>query len=35
VAPSEQEVAVDTLVGVRLDRDRLHWFDGPTGRRLE
>jgi multiple sugar transport system ATP-binding protein len=35
VAPPEQEVAVDTLVGVRLDRDRLHWFDGPTGRRLE
>ncbi|HET6578936.1 MAG TPA: sn-glycerol-3-phosphate ABC transporter ATP-binding protein UgpC [Gemmatimonadales bacterium] len=35
VAPPEQAIAVDTAVGVRLDRDRLHWFDEPTGRRLE
>jgi multiple sugar transport system ATP-binding protein len=35
VAPPEREIAVDTAVGVRLDRDRLHWFDERTGRRLE
>jgi multiple sugar transport system ATP-binding protein len=35
VAPPEQPIAVDTAVGVRLDRDRLHWFDEPTGRRLD
>jgi multiple sugar transport system ATP-binding protein len=35
VAPPEQEIAVDTVVGIRLDRDRLHWFDERTGRRLD
>jgi multiple sugar transport system ATP-binding protein len=35
VAPPEREIAVDTPAGVRLDRDRLHWFDGLTGKRLE
>jgi multiple sugar transport system ATP-binding protein len=35
VTPPEQEIAVDTAAGVRLDRDRLHWFDEPTGRRLD
>jgi ABC-type sugar transport system ATPase subunit len=35
VAPPERQIAVDAAVGVRLDRDRLHWFDEPTGRRLD
>ena len=35
VAPPERQIAVDTAVGVQLDRDRLHWFDEPTGRRLD
>ncbi|HEX6616190.1 MAG TPA: sn-glycerol-3-phosphate ABC transporter ATP-binding protein UgpC [Gemmatimonadales bacterium] len=34
VAPPELEVPVDSVVGVRVNRERLHWFDARTGRRL-
>ena len=34
VAPPEQPLAVDTVVGLRCDRQRLHWFDSTTGRRI-
>jgi ABC-type sugar transport system ATPase subunit len=34
VAPPELRTAVDTPVGLVLDRHRLHWFDAETGRRL-
>ncbi len=33
VAPPEPMVSADTTVGVRFDRERLHWFD-KDGRRL-
>ena len=35
VAPPELEVPVDSIVGVRLNRERLHRFDARTGRRLD
>ena len=35
VVPPEVELTVEAVVGVRFDRERLHWFDGATGRRLE
>jgi len=35
VAPPDLPVAVDAAVGVQLDRDRLHWFDAATRKRLE
>jgi multiple sugar transport system ATP-binding protein len=34
VAPPELQVPVDSVVGVRVNRERLHWFDARTGRRL-
>jgi len=34
VAPPETAVAVEAVVGVRCDRQRLHWFDSGTGKRL-
>ena len=34
VAPPEQSMAVEAVVGLRPDRQRLHWFDARTGRRL-
>jgi ABC-type sugar transport system ATPase subunit len=34
IAPPETEVPVDALVGLRADRQRLHWFDTRTGKRL-
>jgi multiple sugar transport system ATP-binding protein len=34
IVPSEARVAVDDQVGFRLRRDRLHFFDEQTGRRL-
>ena len=34
VAPADRPVRPDTAVGLRLDRDRLHWFDRSTGRRV-
>ena len=34
VAPPETAVVVDAAVGVRCDRERLHWFDGGTGKRV-
>ena len=34
VAPPEQPMAVEAVVGLRPDRQRLHWFDARTGRRL-
>jgi len=34
VAPPDLEVAIDSVVGVCINRERLHWFDGRTGRRL-
>jgi multiple sugar transport system ATP-binding protein len=34
VTPPEPLPPVDTVVGLRLDRDRLHWFDTVTGRRI-
>jgi multiple sugar transport system ATP-binding protein len=34
VAPPEQAVPVDAVVGLRCDRQRLHWFDTRTGLRL-
>jgi multiple sugar transport system ATP-binding protein len=35
VAPPEVELTVEAVVGVRLNRERLHWFDGTAGKRLE
>jgi multiple sugar transport system ATP-binding protein len=35
VAPPELELPVDTVVGVRFSRERLHWFDARTGRRID
>jgi hypothetical protein len=34
MAPPEPLPTVDTVVGLRLDRDHLHWFDSGTGRRI-
>jgi ABC-type sugar transport system ATPase subunit len=33
VAPPETEVEPERMVGLRFDRDRLHWFDD-SGRRV-
>jgi ABC-type sugar transport system ATPase subunit len=35
IAPPDQAVAPDQVVGLRFDRARLHLFDSGTGRRLE
>ena len=35
VAPPEPSVPVDAVVGLRCDRQRLHWFDSRSGRRLD
>jgi multiple sugar transport system ATP-binding protein len=34
VTPPETEVPVDAVVGLTADRERLHWFDTRTGKRL-
>jgi ABC-type sugar transport system ATPase subunit len=34
VTPPEAPVPVEAAVGVRYDRERLHWFDAGTGTRL-
>src|SRR5690242_11077751 len=34
VTPPETVVPVDAVVGLAADRDRLHWFDTRTGKRL-
>jgi multiple sugar transport system ATP-binding protein len=35
VAPPEPAIEPERNVGVVFDRERLHWFDGENGRRLE
>jgi multiple sugar transport system ATP-binding protein len=35
VAPPETAVEAERVVGVQFDRERLHWFDEETGRRVE
>ena len=35
VAPPDTQVPAEGRVGVRLDPDRLHWFDTETGRRAD
>jgi ABC-type sugar transport system ATPase subunit len=35
VAPAEHDIRPDATAGVRLDRERLHWFDRASGRRIE
>ena len=34
VAPPETSIEPEKVVGVRLDRARLHWFDAESGKRL-
>jgi multiple sugar transport system ATP-binding protein len=34
VAPPETAAEAERVVGVRFDRERLHWFDEETGRRV-
>jgi len=34
VAPPETVVPVDSVVGLKADRERLHWFDTRSGKRL-
>ena len=34
VAPPEPAIEEEQVVGVRLDRARLHWFENETGRRV-
>ena len=34
VAAPETAVEAERVVGVRFDRERLHWFDEETGRRV-
>jgi multiple sugar transport system ATP-binding protein len=35
LVPSDRQIAVEESIGMRLRRDRLHLFDGHSGRRLE
>ncbi|MFL5449226.1 MAG: ABC transporter ATP-binding protein [Gemmatimonadales bacterium] len=35
VAPPETRVEPEQIVGLRFDRERLHWFDVESGRRVE
>jgi multiple sugar transport system ATP-binding protein len=35
VAPPEPLIPVEAVVGLRCQRERLHWFDASTGRRLD
>jgi multiple sugar transport system ATP-binding protein len=35
VAPPETAVSAERIVGVRFDRERLHWFDEGSGNRIE
>jgi multiple sugar transport system ATP-binding protein len=35
VTPPDLDVSPDRVVGLRLDRGRLHLFDSATGRRIE
>jgi ABC-type sugar transport system ATPase subunit len=35
VTPPEPPIVADTVVGVRLDRGRLHWFEEASGRRVD
>jgi multiple sugar transport system ATP-binding protein len=34
VAPPEPPIEPERVVGVKFDRDRLHWFEGESGRRV-
>jgi ABC-type sugar transport system ATPase subunit len=34
VAPADTPIRPDAAAGIRLDRNRLHWFDRSSGRRL-
>jgi multiple sugar transport system ATP-binding protein len=34
VSPPDQVISAEQVVGVRFDRERLHWFDSENGRRL-
>jgi hypothetical protein len=34
VAPADTPVQPEAAVGIRLDRQRLHWFDQTSGLRL-
>jgi multiple sugar transport system ATP-binding protein len=34
VAPPETQVEPEQIVGLRFDRERLHWFDTKSGKRL-
>ncbi len=35
IAPPDAPVRVESAVGLRWDRERLHWFDPESGRRLD
>jgi ABC-type sugar transport system ATPase subunit len=35
IAPPEPAIEEEKVIGVRFDRDRLHWFDPEHGRRIE
>jgi multiple sugar transport system ATP-binding protein len=35
IAPPEPLPTVETVIGLRADPERLHWFDPATGRRIE
>jgi multiple sugar transport system ATP-binding protein len=35
IAPPETAVEAERVVGVRFDREKLHWFDSESGRRLD
>jgi multiple sugar transport system ATP-binding protein len=35
VAPPEPAIQAEQFVGVMFDRNRLHWFDAESGRRVE
>jgi multiple sugar transport system ATP-binding protein len=34
VAPPETTVEPEQMVGIRFDREKLHWFDAESGERL-
>jgi hypothetical protein len=35
VAPADRDYRPDTPAGLRMDRERLHWFDRATGLRVD
>jgi multiple sugar transport system ATP-binding protein len=35
IAPADQTVEPETVVGVRFDRAKMHWFEAETGQRVE